>query len=375
MAKCTNCLLPETVPGADINAEGICGCCRQYASADHEQEEQLRKQREADLEKALESCRGQAQYDCLVNLSGGKDSCYLLHKIKREYGLNCLAFTVNLNIPDVAWKNIHRTIEKLEVPHISFTPPGAFYHKMFRFLLKNQEARGAVRTVCYACAPLTEGYSLQLAMEKGIPLILAGYSPGQPDPERMVYEFSREMICQTDWTPQVLRESGQFEASELDLYWNPFRYPSEAKFPRYLAPFHAWRYSQADTMKLVVELGLVSNSRHASPVLSNCPLNWLLMYSDLKNLGYNSYQHEFSSLIRQGKASRWYWRIMGPVVNVMIRRRIFLGRNVTRSLRQLELGPQDLRITRPAEPAEGGERPEPTADGQRPVTEPGASSH
>ena len=56
-------------------------------------------------------------------------------------------------------------------------------------------------------------------------------------------------------------------------------------------------------MKKVVQLGLVSNSRHASPVHSNCPLNWLLMYSDLQNLHYNPYAPEFSTLIREGKAS------------------------------------------------------------------------
>ena len=355
MAKCTKCLLPETVPGADIDAGGICACCRQYQTVDHDVEEKLRKEREADLEKALQSCRGRGPYDCIVTLSGGKDSCYLLYKIKQEYQLNVLAFTVNLNIPDVAWKNIRRTVEKLDVPHVSYTPPRAFYEKMFRFLLKNQEPRGAVRTVCYVCAPLTEGYALRLAMEKQVPLVLAGYSPGQPEPERMLYEFSRKMLCQTDWTPEELRQSGQFDQSELGLFWNPFRYAPGTELPRYLAPFHAWRYSQAETMKRVVQLGLISNSRRASPIYSNCPLNWLLMYSDLKNLGYNSYQHEFSSLIRQGKASRWYWRIMGPAVNFMIRKRVLLGRNVTKSLRRLGLRPEELRITRSAPPSGTGD--------------------
>ena len=55
-------------------------------------------------------------------------------------------------------------------------------------------------------------------------------------------------------------------------------------------------------MKKVVELGLVASSKHASPVYSNYPINWLLMYSDLKNLGYNPYAPEFATLIREGKA-------------------------------------------------------------------------
>jgi hypothetical protein len=83
-------------------------------------------------------------------------------------------------------------------------------------------------------------------------------------------------------------------------------------------------------------------------VHSNCPVNWLLMYSDIKNLGYNPYAPEFSRLIREGKASRFYWRIMGPVVNAMIRTQTFLGREVKRSLEWLGLTPADLKITRAA---------------------------
>jgi hypothetical protein len=340
--------------------------CREYRGADHSSEEEARKLREADLEEALRSCRGGAEFDCLVNFSGGKDSCYLLYKLKQEYGLNVLAFTTDMNVPAVAWENITRTVDKLGVAHIVYKPPQEFYRKLYRYLLQNQEARGAVRTVCYVCAPLFEGYALGLAVDKKIPLVLAGYSPGQPEPERMVYEFSRAMITQTDWTPSELQESGEFVEEELELFWNPFRYPAGTRFPRYLAPFHAWPYSQQETMKKVVELGLVSSSKHASPVHSNCPLNWLLMYSDLKNLGYNPYVPEFAKLIREGKASRTQWRLGIPMVNTMIRTKTFLGRNVKTSLEWLDLKSEDLKITRPASSDDADSRqPGHGADGDR----------
>lgn len=346
MAQCRRCLMPDDVPGVQLDANGICNYCREYDAADHTTEEQRRKEFDADLEAALKDCRGQGEYDCLLNLSGGKDSCYLLYKLKVEYGLNVLAFTTNMNVPDVAWDNIHRTIAKLDVDHYVYTPRKEFYRKLFRFLLQNQEGRGAVRTVCYVCAPLFEGYSLRLAVQKKIPLILAGYSPGQP--VHMTYEFSRKFLCETDWTPPEIRASGLFDQQDLALFWNPLAYPPGTQFPRYLAPFHAWEYSQAEVMRKVVELGLIGSSSKASPVHSNCPVNWLLMYSDLKNLGYNPYIPEFSRLIREGKANRWYWRIMLPIVNTMIRTQTFLGREVRRSFQWLGLKPDDLRITRPA---------------------------
>jgi hypothetical protein len=336
------------VPGSDIDAAGLCAYCRAYGHADRSGEERLRQERERDLEAALNACRGAGPYDCLVNLSGGKDSCYLLFKLKEEYGLKVLAFTTDMNVPDVAWDNIKRTIGTLGVDHIVHRPSKEFYRKLYRHLLQQQEARGAVRTVCYVCAPLFEGYALALAAEKQIPLVVAGYSPGQPDPDRMVYEFSRAMIAETDWTPPEVRNSGLFSEEELALFWNPCRYPEGTRFPRYLAPFHAWKYNQSDVMRKVVELGLASSRRHASPVHSNCPLNWLLMYSDLKNLGYNPYAPEFSALIREGKASRTQWLIGTPIVNTMIRTKTFLGRNVKTSLEWLDLNESDLKITRHA---------------------------
>ncbi len=357
---CRNCLLPERVSGADLDASGICAHCRAYRLADRREEEDRRIAWAADLEIALQSCRSAGEYDCLVNLSGGKDSCYLLYRLKRDYGLNVLAFTTDMNVPEVAWDNIRRTIDTLGVDHIVYRPKREFYRKLYRYLLQNQEERGAVRTVCYVCAPLFEGYALSLAVEKQIPLVIAGYSPGQPEPDRMTYEFSRSMITQTDWTPAEVRDSGLFTEDELRLFWNPFRYPLGTRFPRYLAPFHAWPYSQSEVMAKVVELGLSSNSRNASPVHSNCPLNWLLMYSDLQNLHYNPYAPEFSKLIREGKASRMQWRVAGPMVNAMIRTKTFLGRNVQTSLKWLELTPADLKITRPAGASAA---PSPPSDG------------
>ena len=154
--------------------------------------------READLEKALAACRGQGEYDCLVPLSGGKDSVYLIHKLKVDYGLRVLAHTTDIDIGEVAWANIRRAVDKLDVEHVVYRPSMAFYRQLFRWLLMNQEARGAVHTISYVYAPLFEGNALHVAMERRIPLVLAGYSPGQPLRERMEYEFPRLAISEVD---------------------------------------------------------------------------------------------------------------------------------------------------------------------------------
>ena len=348
MRACRNCLLPEAAPGADLDEHGVCRPCREYRPKDAEVAESLRRLREADLGAAIASARGQGAYDCLVPLSGGKDSVYLIHKLKVDYGLRVLAYTTDIDIGEVAWANIRRAVDKLDVEHVTYRPPMDFYRRLFRWLLMNQEARGAVHTISYVYAPLFEGNALRLAMEKGIPLVLAGYSPGQPVAERMEYEFPRKAISEVDWTPPELKASGEFDEKDLGRFWNPKHYPPGTRFPRYLAPYHAWRYDQDETMKKVVELGLIGSTKNASPVFSNYPINWLLMYSDLKNFGFNPYAPEFSALIREGKANRQYWKLMGKVVDFITLHKVYLGRHVAKHMQWLGLRDEDLRITRPS---------------------------
>lgn len=348
MRSCKNCLLPEAVPGSNFDAQGVCQACRDHDPSRRGHTEAIRQVWEADLERALDDARGRGPYDCLVPLSGGKDSVYLIHKLKHECGLRVLAHTTDIDIGEVAWKNIHRAVEKLDVEHVIYRPSMDFYRRLFRWLLMNQEARGAVHTISYVYAPLFEGNALKLATEMGIPLVLAGYSPGQPLPERMQYEFPRLAISDVDWTPPELKDSGEFSKQDLHRFWNPKLYPSGQQFPRYLAPYHAWKYDQDEIMKKVVDLGLISSTKNASPVFSNYPINWLLMYSDLKTFGYNPYAPEFSDLIREGRANRQYWKLMGKLVDFITLHKIYLGRHVAHHMQWLGLRDEDLRITRPS---------------------------
>ncbi|MFN4173602.1 MAG: hypothetical protein ACK4HV_00660 [Parachlamydiaceae bacterium] len=343
---CKNCLISDKVPGVVIDENQICNFCKENSTTVAIEASQ-RQAYEKDLESTLKEVKNRKGYHALVCLSGGKDSLYLLYKLKIEYGLNVLAFTTDVNLPEIAWKNIRTTVKKLHIDHEIYRPDPAFYNKLFAYLLKNQEERGAVYTVSYVYAPLFEGDAIRLAIQKNIPLIFAGYSPGQPEKERMQYAFSKMLIEKTDWTPPALKKCGDFSEEELSRFYNPLNETIKDEFPRYLAPFHAWKYDQDEIMKRVYELGLVEKKSYASPILSNYPINWLLMYSDLKHFGYNPYLPEFAKLIREGKASRLYWKFAQPIVNFMIRNKVFLGKEVLKQQKILKLNDEDLKITCP----------------------------
>lgn len=345
--RCKRCLLPAAVPGSDLDSEGVCAFCREERGPREREAERERQSFERDLEATLAAARGNARYDALVCLSGGKDSLYLLYRLKVDYGLKLLAFTTDFNIPPIAWSNIRQALSRLDIDHLVYRPSEAFYRKLLRYLLSHQEERGAVYTVSYVYAPLFEGDALAQAMALDIPLVFAGYSPGQPERERMVYEFDPRLIAETDWTPPALADAGLFDDEELSRFWNPLAHAKGKSFPRYVAPLHAWDYAQDQIMDMVYEKGLVARKRHANPILSNYPINWLLMYSDLRNFGYNPYAPEFAGLIREGKASLRYWRLMSPVVDFLIRNKLGPAREVSRSLAWLDMAPEALQITMP----------------------------
>jgi N-acetyl sugar amidotransferase len=81
----------ETRPRLTFDENGICAAC-QWA------EEKKTKidwdSRYDELEELCDRIRGRQRYDCIVPVSGGKDSTYVAHKMKHELKLNILTVTI-----------------------------------------------------------------------------------------------------------------------------------------------------------------------------------------------------------------------------------------------------------------------------------------
>ncbi|WP_100961741.1 hypothetical protein [Bosea sp. FBZP-16] len=114
LRRCTRCILPETVPFLDFDEQGVCNFCRT-----HKRKTYLgRAALEADVEK-LKARRGSASADCLITLSGGRDSSYGIHYAVRELGLKPIAYTYDWGmITDLARRNQARMCGALKVEHI-----------------------------------------------------------------------------------------------------------------------------------------------------------------------------------------------------------------------------------------------------------------
>jgi N-acetyl sugar amidotransferase len=113
---CSRCILPDTRPNLEIGADGVCNACRAHesrASIDWQRRER------AFREVAAHASSRSSGYDCLVPVSGGKDSTWQIVKCL-ENGLTPLAVT---------WKTPARTalgqanldnLVRLGVDHIDY---------------------------------------------------------------------------------------------------------------------------------------------------------------------------------------------------------------------------------------------------------------
>jgi len=106
---CTNCLFDSGDGHISFDEHGVCNYCREYIRK--EKHRPIEKQQLVKLEKMVTQIKRTSKakdYDCIVGLSGGLDSSYLLY-YARQLGLNPLAVHY-----DCGW-NTEKAVKNIEL--------------------------------------------------------------------------------------------------------------------------------------------------------------------------------------------------------------------------------------------------------------------
>jgi N-acetyl sugar amidotransferase len=97
---------------------GVCNYVNDYnqsVKVELENKEQKRKNLESLLFKIKKNGKNK-EYDCIIGLSGGVDSCYLAYLVKHEFGLRPLAIHVDGGWnSELAVKNVEHIVKKLDI--------------------------------------------------------------------------------------------------------------------------------------------------------------------------------------------------------------------------------------------------------------------
>ncbi len=172
MKVCVRCLYPEDHPlGITFDEEGVCSGCRVHEEKDT-LDWALREERLRDIIDSYRAPSG-VNFDCVVPVSGAKDSHFIVDLLKVKYGLNPLLVTFNkhyntrLGIQNLAYLRTH-----FDCDHLMLSPNPDVCRRVARETLHH---RGSMYWHCIA------GYTafpVRIAVQFRIPLIIWGAHQG-----------------------------------------------------------------------------------------------------------------------------------------------------------------------------------------------------
>src|SRR3954469_18029388 len=129
LTYCVRCVMPDTKPDLHLDEEGICNACRSYERRAHVDWDARR----AELGGILARYRRSdgVNWDCIVPVSGGKDSTYQVVRML-QLGLNPLCVTATTcDLSAIGRKNIEN-IKRLGVDYVEFSPDPLIRAKLNR---------------------------------------------------------------------------------------------------------------------------------------------------------------------------------------------------------------------------------------------------
>lgn len=131
MRYCKKCVMPDTKPDLFFDKDGICVACR---AAEEKNSKIDWKSRKKELDGILDSYRTKdyAKYDCIVPVSGGKDSTYQLFIIKDIYKMKPLCVHFEPTNPSEIGRRNLENLRRMGVDIISFKPNPVVYEKICR---------------------------------------------------------------------------------------------------------------------------------------------------------------------------------------------------------------------------------------------------
>jgi len=130
MRYCKRCVVADTRPRITFDEEGVCNPCRHWERKEKVIDWEARKRELIEICDKYRSKDG--SYDCVVPVSGGKDSSYVAWKIKHEFGMHplCVTFAGNEDT-EIGMKNLKSFIDS-GFDHILITPNRAVRRKFVR---------------------------------------------------------------------------------------------------------------------------------------------------------------------------------------------------------------------------------------------------
>jgi hypothetical protein len=261
------------------------------------------------LAETIEDCRGKGRrYDAVGAFSGGKDSSFLLYLLQEKFHLRLLAVTLdNGFLSDACSVNMRTVTARLNIDHVIVRYRQDHLNAIFlssallpvypEHLIKFGSG------VCISCIRVVMTAVLRTAIEKQVPMVMLGNSPGQ------VLRSEEELIYQDNKIPFALRRqlfgklaerTGPWIYDYLMLSAEEFR---TNPFPYFISPLPIVGYDESEIHRTIADLGWLKPN-DVDPNSTNCRLNAFGIIRHKNLYRFHPYDYELSQLVRLGSISR-----------------------------------------------------------------------
>ena len=314
---CTKCVLPSSTPGIEFGTNGVCIYCNTYVPMKVHGEEKLRE--------SLDAFRGTGKkYDCLVCISGGRDSTYTLWRLVNDYEMRVLALNyMNPFCSEQAQVNMENALNILGVECVGWAFPHDVQREATRKALKAWSHRPSSMMIPIVCAHCKTWWpkAFQIARDNNVSLIVIGSNPLETASFKRAGLGGARTYHRISNLPQIAAKSLK------ELLLNP-RYLVSCSWSTvgkmYLmashsAPYLRWRYKDITVLRLfdyvkwqekevmstiADNLAWQKSSEVPSSWRFDCRLDYArrLMYA--VTTGVTELRDLFSKMIREGQMTR-----------------------------------------------------------------------
>jgi len=313
LKRCTKCILPTNFPHISFSAEGVCNYCEAYRS--------IRYRGESALKDLLDTYRGKgSRYDCVVPVSGGKDSSFVLYQAVREYGMRVLAVNYDSGfVSDQAKRNIKNAIRVLGVDCVQTRSKAraqeAFLKDDIEAWVLNSRSKWNedLPALCTGCR---EGWllgSYKIAARLGVPLLLTGDSELEHGLltgalRRYHRSYPINLLIRLMRNPFYLHPRRMYHYllihAEFSLPAAIYQYVTRAG-PRVVHWYDYARYDDARILSTVSEkMGWLKPPDSPSAWRFDCEVHAIMESVCRKILGFTQKDELYSRMIREGSLSR-----------------------------------------------------------------------
>jgi len=127
---CTKCLFPETKPDLHFNTSGVCSACLAAEEKDKGIDWKEREKQFFEITDYYRKKPDEIGWDCIIPVSGGKDSTYQAYFMKEVCHMNplCVCFETT-NVTEIGQKNLDN-ISRMGMDVIHFKKNHSAYKEM-----------------------------------------------------------------------------------------------------------------------------------------------------------------------------------------------------------------------------------------------------